>query len=378
MMFLSRRQEAILRAIRQDGSVQVSEMAAAMGTSQMTIRRDLSVLTERGEIDRVHGGAVLPRPKPVRRGSSGLTQVAAGGHCTVPAGPVRRRQGITFGMLVPGMTYHYQQMISGAFALADHLNIRLDTDVFDPDPARARAQIGELVDAGADGLMLTPGGLLSEMSELAQWIRSLPIPVVIVEHWPETAGEFGGFDHVTTNHEQGARQALDHLVQLGHRRIALLTGPTSAGGPIMAGFTAARRALALPQRPPRVLLSAQAGSREIENFCDAVCSTGTTAAVAHPDEVAVGLARALRARDLDIPDNFALVAQGDEFAEFYSVPITGIAPPRAALGRTAVTRLMQAMAEGESRITQHSYLSPTLHARASTSPRRSGLAAGPA
>jgi DNA-binding LacI/PurR family transcriptional regulator len=373
---LSVRQEAILRTIRRDGSVQVAEIAAVMGTSQMTIRRDLSVLTDQGEVDRVHGGAVLARPKRSGRGAAGPAPAPAPVRGGAPGPGAPRRRGIAFGMLVPGTSYHYQQMISSALAFADHLRIRLETGVFDPDPAAARARIGRLLACGADGLMLTPGRALSELPELMAWIRALPVPVVIVEHGPETAGEPGGFDHVTTNHEHGARQALDHLVQLGHRRIALLAAPTPAGAPILAGFTAACRALGLPEGPPRVLLGPQAGREAIEDFCDAVRASGATAALAHPDEVAVGVARALRARDLAVPDRFALVAQGDEYAEFDAVPITGIAPPRAALGRTALTRLMQAVAEGEARITQHTYLSPTLHARASTLPPRPGPAPG--
>lgn len=56
-MLPKQRHAIILDRVRQDGGVRVSDLVEALGVSDMTIRRDLDVLADRGLIDKVHGGA---------------------------------------------------------------------------------------------------------------------------------------------------------------------------------------------------------------------------------------------------------------------------------------------------------------------------------
>ncbi|WP_298932370.1 DeoR/GlpR family DNA-binding transcription regulator [uncultured Ruegeria sp.] len=58
-MSLSFRQSDILNMAKQNGRVAVDDLAAKFGVTVQTIRRDLSELSDMGELDRVHGGAVL-------------------------------------------------------------------------------------------------------------------------------------------------------------------------------------------------------------------------------------------------------------------------------------------------------------------------------
>ena len=51
------RQNLILERVREQGAVRVADLVRALGVSDMTIRRDLEVLHERGLIEKVHGGA---------------------------------------------------------------------------------------------------------------------------------------------------------------------------------------------------------------------------------------------------------------------------------------------------------------------------------
>jgi DeoR family glycerol-3-phosphate regulon repressor len=59
-MTLSLRHSEILTLARRDGKVTVEGLAAQFGVTVQTIRRDLADLAEAGELDRVHGGAMLP------------------------------------------------------------------------------------------------------------------------------------------------------------------------------------------------------------------------------------------------------------------------------------------------------------------------------
>ncbi|RVX39372.1 DeoR family transcriptional regulator [Nonomuraea polychroma] len=56
-MLAPQRQQAILELVRQHGGVRVIELVRAFGVSDITIRRDLEMLAERGLLAKVHGGA---------------------------------------------------------------------------------------------------------------------------------------------------------------------------------------------------------------------------------------------------------------------------------------------------------------------------------
>nr|MDT0661582.1 DeoR/GlpR family DNA-binding transcription regulator [Micromonospora sp. DSM 115978] len=61
-MLAPQRQAAILDRVRVAGGVRVTELAAEFGVSDMTIRRDLEALAERGLLAKVHGGATVAMP----------------------------------------------------------------------------------------------------------------------------------------------------------------------------------------------------------------------------------------------------------------------------------------------------------------------------
>jgi DeoR/GlpR family transcriptional regulator of sugar metabolism len=58
----ARRQAMILEHLRSHGATAIGELAAALGGSQSTVRRDLERLMKRGYLERTHGGAVLVPP----------------------------------------------------------------------------------------------------------------------------------------------------------------------------------------------------------------------------------------------------------------------------------------------------------------------------
>ncbi|GGL57567.1 DeoR/GlpR family DNA-binding transcription regulator [Planomonospora parontospora] len=61
-MLAQQRQQAILERVRSSGGVRVADLVRELGVSDMTIRRDLEVLAERGLLEKVHGGATAAGP----------------------------------------------------------------------------------------------------------------------------------------------------------------------------------------------------------------------------------------------------------------------------------------------------------------------------
>ncbi|GIJ00643.1 DeoR family transcriptional regulator [Sediminihabitans luteus] len=60
-MLATQRHDRILTALRLHGAVRIAELAESLDVSDMTVRRDITELAERGVLRKVHGGAVLPR-----------------------------------------------------------------------------------------------------------------------------------------------------------------------------------------------------------------------------------------------------------------------------------------------------------------------------
>ncbi|WP_406295939.1 substrate-binding domain-containing protein [Streptomyces sp. NBC_00624] len=349
-MIFTLRQEAILREVRRNGSVKVTEIAAELAVSRMTVRRDIAALADQGAVSRVYGGAILPRSEPSPRTEA----------------PVAYDRGRAFsiGMAVPSRSAYYRDVIEGAQAAAQAVGARLTLGVSaygDDLP-----QVERMLVSGVDGLLLTPLPQTLQSAAGAAWIRELSVPVVIVERRPEPAAGLDHLDCVASDHVRGTMQALRHLVDLGHGRIGLLACPTPTAPWIVRGFDIAAEILPIASGAPRITKHAFGDVEAVDDFLDAMAATGTTAVVAHPDDQAALLVQRARMRGWAVPDDLAVVAYDDELASLAEIPLSAVAPTRHAMGRIAVTRLVKCLREGSSHVVQESLLLPRLIVRAST------------
>ena len=141
-----------------------------------------------------------------------------------------------------------------------------------------------------------------------------------------------------------ARSAVDHLLTLGHRRIAFVSGP--ADSPISIdrrhGYEAALRQAGIPAG--RLLVapgdfSMESGVRAIESFL--ARRQKFTAVFCCNDEMAIGAMRALATHGLDVPTDVSVVGFDDiRFARYTTPALTTIAQPKNELGREAMRMLI--------------------------------------
>ncbi|WP_199551315.1 LacI family DNA-binding transcriptional regulator [Streptomyces sp. N35] len=353
------RQEEILRAVRRDGAVRVTEVAAQLGVSQMSVRRDINALADLGIVNRVHGGAVLATLQP----------------STGPAG-LARGQGrpLCLGMIVPDPSTYFQQMIQGARAATEAIGAQLRVGFSSYDHGQDDALVRRMVDDRLDGLLLTPSHSLAQARETLGLLSELGTPVVIVERRQEATSAIDSFDYVSSHHEHGALQALRHLVGTGHRRVLMLSLPSPTSHWIQRAFDLAAEQCDQLRDIPRLVPAHPQNDREadaqIEHVLDVIGETGATAVVAHPDKQAVMLIQRARARGWTLPDDLAVVAYDEALAEPAGIPLTTVAPLRRTVGRLAVARLVQRINEGAAHIPQHILVPPQLHIRESTGGRR--------
>jgi DNA-binding LacI/PurR family transcriptional regulator len=351
-MHAEERHQAILRRLRDSGSIRVSDVAEELGVSSVTVRRDVEALDERGLLARVHGGAVLrePRTEPGAR------------PWRPPGGQLPR----TFGLIVPDAGYYYPEVIKGARESAGRHGVRLVLGISRYDEAEERAQAEQLLADGVDGLLLTPSGT----AEGTPWYAELSVPVVLVERGrgAETATE-----HVVTDHAHGARLAVRHLVALGRKHIGLILREDSPhADALREGYEAALDAAGLPA-PESIRFAAPAPREAVRRdydtrmdaYLDQVADGRIDAVLVHNDHDALLLLNKLRARGIAVPGDLAIVAYDDDLAALADIPLTAVAPPKQAVGASAVDLLVQRVGDPDRPAHRLSIL-PELHIRDSS------------
>lgn len=177
----------------------------------------------------------------------------------------------------------------------------------------------------------------------------------------------------------GAFEMVRHLIGLGHRRVAFVTGPPGnhdaserlRGYRDALGRHAGDRALEIPGD-----FREEAGYRAALRILRAKPSP--TAVFAANDAMAIGLLCAFRERRVQVPEEMALSGFDDiPIARFITPPLTTVRVPIAELGSTATARLVHALDRGNGREGKQEILPTALVVRASCGaqlPARAGTA----
>ncbi len=174
-------------------------------------------------------------------------------------------------------------------------------------------------------------------------------------------------DSVVTDDDMGAQLAVDHLVGLGHRRIAHITGGRGAGA-----RTRRRGYERAMSRHGLTALVADGDYTEAGGIAgvDLLFSgrSRPTAVVAANDLNAIGVLQALAARGVSVPDEVSVVGYDDTFlAALEHIGLTSVHQERAVMGRTAVELLVERIDGGRSEA-RHVVLEPGLTIRTTTAP----------
>ena len=178
-------------------------------------------------------------------------------------------------------------------------------------------------------------------------------------------------DAVLTDNRQGGYLATRHLIELGHRRIACITGPSSitSGAERVTGYRQALEEEGIPYDKSLVLggnYQPDAGLRATSILLE--LDSPPTAIFALNDLMAVGALHAAARAGRRVPEDVAIIGYDDtELASFMNPPLSTIAQPKNEIGLQAANILAR-------RITNKSFptyriiLPPELVVRESTSP----------
>src|SRR6266567_8454423 len=179
---------------------------------------------------------------------------------------------------------------------------------------------------------------------------------------------------VSAANTSGADQAMQHLLELGHQRIAQIMGPSGwlATEDRRRGYRAALAAAGILPDPvlevestPEILPGREAAGHLLD------LPEPPTAIFAFNDDIAIGAVQAARARGLRVPEDLSIVGFDDvEHATIVVPTLTTVRQPLAEMGRTAVSLLIRLL-ERQRFETLHVELATRLVVRDSTAPPRS-------
>jgi len=174
---------------------------------------------------------------------------------------------------------------------------------------------------------------------------------------------------VSAANSSGANQAIKHLLDLGHRRIGAVTGPTGwlATEERRRGYHAALASAGIMPDPAIEVAAdfqVEGGIQAAARLLDA--AERPTAIFAFNDNLAIGAMQVARARGLRVPEDLSIVGFDDiEWAQLITPQLTTVRQPLAEMGRMAVS-LLTRLLDKQSIEALHVELATRLVVRGST------------
>ena len=202
--------------------------------------------------------------------------------------------------------------------------------------------IRRLLARRVDGLFISPVYRFASEARVYQEIQARKTPVVLLG---PPALFCRGFPGTEVDELSASYNVTQHLLKLGHKRIAYLTGPQVAPW-AHERFEGYRRALREANLDVDDKLVFQAGST-IDDGTKAALqmlneNCGATAVQAVSDLVAIGCAATLLAQGLKIPDDLSVAGFGNILlTEHFRVPLTTVRQPKLRLGVAAMEMMIQ-------------------------------------
>lgn len=214
-----------------------------------------------------------------------------------------------------------------------------------------------------DGVLLAPA---SSNGAPVQALLRQNVSVVVLDRRVEGVE----VDTVRGDSINGAYQLVHHLVELGHRRIALLSGPAnlSVSQERAAGYEQALRAVGQPPEPALMLFGAftvESGRTMMQRL---LClPERPTAIFAGNNFIAAGALSVMREMNLRMPEDMSVVVFDDLPDPYVTEPVlTVVAQPAYELGQVAARRLLARLAQSSNAPVRDEILPVRLIVRRST------------
>jgi len=174
-------------------------------------------------------------------------------------------------------------------------------------------------------------------------LEEADIPVVVMGYIPEST-----LHSVDVDNFGAAREAVEHLVRLGHRQIACITNaalPYTSAVQRLDGYRRALEVAGVPYDPELVRqgdFETQSGYKQMKSLLDS--GKKFSAVFVASDAVALGAYNAIREAGLTIPHDLSLVGFDDlPLSSFISPTLTTVRMPASEIAKNSCHLLMRLM-----------------------------------
>lgn len=236
------------------------------------------------------------------------------------------------------------------------------------DSERLQRIVDQLISRRIDALLLIASRLGD--APVLRRLRRLGVPTVLaVQSVPGVRLPACTYDDYL-----GGRLAAQHLLSLGHRRLAQLRGPEDIWSCVQRAAGFSRAVAEAGATEIKVTETAPTGSpddgRRLMRQLMNRKAAPPTGIFVHHDLMAFGVLGFAAEHGLNVPDDFSLVGYHDlPHVELVAPPLTSIRLPREELGRIAAAIMLDVL-QGPDHATRSRKLEPTLVVRQSTAPPR--------
>jgi DNA-binding LacI/PurR family transcriptional regulator len=253
---------------------------------------------------------------------------------------LRTRRSFTIGVMVPEVSEGYN--VSVLSGIEDHLLQEgyfyfVASHRFRPDLIEEYSQL--FLHRSVDGLIVV----------CTPWQQQLPCPVATIS----CHHSLKGATRILLDHDQAAQIALQHLVELGHRKIAFIKGQkfvpdTEVRWKAITGVAASIGLSISPQLVTQIEENSPSPNLGYKATRDLlVAGEQFTALFAFNDIGAMGAIRALHEFGLRVPEDVSVLGFDDiESAAFQTRGLTTVQQPLREMGKTAAQVILNRISRG--------------------------------
>ncbi len=264
---------------------------------------------------------------------------ALGYQPNVLARGLRTQHSRTVGMVIPDLTNpFFPPIVRGLEDTLERAGYSLILANTDNHAERELRSLRSLASRQVEGLLLATSHLANGTDDIPELAG---LPVVLVNR----QSAVDGLPSVVPDDAHGVELVVDHLLELGHRRIAHIAGPQDTSTGVTRATTFRRkleRAGLLDEGliEESLLFDFAAG----QDACNRLLARrhDATAIVAGNDLLAIGAMRALREAGLRVPDDVSLVGFNDmPLVDLLEPPLTTVRVPQYEMGEAAGRVMLQ-------------------------------------
>ena len=263
-----------------------------------------------------------------------------GYHPNAVARGLASKKTTTIGVVMPDVTdMYYAELARGIDDVANmyHYDVLLTNT--DEDPVRETMAVNNLSSKQVDGIIFM-GNELDR--EVLNTIAAADAPVVLAG----SVNSEGKLPSVNINYVNAIQEATETVINHGHRRVALVTGPMSHAINRLhrlVGYQAGLEAAGI-EFDEGLLFTAHQDYAAGMQIAEKVLQAGANAVIAYDDEVALGIMNYVQEHGQRVPEDFEIITSNDtKFAIVTRPELTSIGQPKYDIGAVAMRMLMKLM-----------------------------------